>query len=88
MAKKKKPPKFKDKRDLIEVTGLWKRDVVDEEGEPTGDTYLVGPINWAKIMIFVNKQKSKPGANPKLPDFKLFIGKGSPFHKGKLARKV
>lgn len=71
-----KPIKVKDKNKRflprVKVGGLWKRQTED------GQDFLVGELQFARIMIFVNEDKMKPGANPRSPDFMMYVGQGLP----------
>ena len=55
---------------LIKLTGLWQR---ERRGNP-GNTYLVGRLGAAKILVFKNNRKE----NPDDPDFNIFLTEPSP----------
>lgn len=48
---------------MIEITGLWLKK------SENGDTYMVGKMGSAKVLIFKNKFKSKDNQ----PDYVFYI---------------
>jgi hypothetical protein len=65
---------------LIKLTGLWER---TRRGNP-GNTYLVGRLGAAKILVFKNTRKE----NPDDPDFNIFLTEPSPPQQDKPPRIV
>ena len=55
---------------LIKLTGLWQR---ERRGNP-GNTYWVGRLGAAKILVFKNNRKEKPED----PDFNIFLTEPAP----------
>ena len=55
---------------LIKLTGLWEH---TRRGNP-GNTYWVGRLGAAKILVFKNNRKEDPDD----PDFNIFLTEPSP----------
>lgn len=56
---------------LTMLTGVWQHEKTLPDG--TKELYFTGTLGSASILIFANLDKKKEGANPKLPDYKVFV---------------
>lgn len=70
-----KPPRhenFDPKTPKIKLGGLWKKQ------DSQGRDYLVGELQFGRMLIFINEDKYKEGAHPKSPDFLMYVAQGLP----------
>lgn len=55
------------KSKLLHITSLW------ENLDSNGNTFFSGKLNGINLLMFKNWDKDKPGANEKLPGWKVYI---------------